>query len=116
MQALVRGFISEQENGTRAVLEVCQAEANLAALEKLVAQTSDKFQKVLRDVKDGASGLGRRLCVLTTVRSEREVQVAPGQEDARGHQGERGLCRGDAAGREGIPRDGGAGRESSLSP
>ncbi|KZV88580.1 P-loop containing nucleoside triphosphate hydrolase protein [Exidia glandulosa HHB12029] len=50
--SLVRGFITEQENATRAILEVCQAEANLAALERLVTQTSDKFQRVLREVKE----------------------------------------------------------------
>ncbi|EJD35341.1 P-loop containing nucleoside triphosphate hydrolase protein [Auricularia subglabra TFB-10046 SS5] len=49
---LVRAFIQEQENGTRAMLDVVQAEANLAALDRHVTQSSERFQKVLRETKE----------------------------------------------------------------
>jgi hypothetical protein len=54
-QKLVRTFVAEQENMTKLVLEVAQAEANLAALNAHVTERSAKLNKLMQDTRAGAS-------------------------------------------------------------
>jgi len=51
----VHEFLAEQEKGTRLVLQVAQAEANLSALNAHVNASSAKFAKTMQDAKASTS-------------------------------------------------------------